>query len=78
MLRLNTFIIQASIAIITYNRQNIFIVQATGVNFINLFTCSFSMPMTKKVKCHFTKHFCTKNGEVYAEKFGATCEASIC
>jgi hypothetical protein len=29
-LRLNTFIIQASITIVTYDRQNIFIVQATG------------------------------------------------
>jgi hypothetical protein len=36
-LRVNTFIIQASIMIVTYDRQNIFIVQATGVHFIKLF-----------------------------------------
>ncbi len=31
MLRLNTFIIQVSITIVTYDRRNIFIVQATGL-----------------------------------------------
>jgi hypothetical protein len=36
-LRLNTFIIQVSITIVTYNRQNIFIVQATGDNLSKLF-----------------------------------------
>ncbi len=30
-------IVQASFTIITYNRQNIFIIQATGVNVIKLF-----------------------------------------
>jgi hypothetical protein len=49
-----------------------------GVNFINLFTCGFFTWMTKKLKSHFTKHFCMKFGEVYAEKISATCEAAIC
>ncbi len=31
-----TFIVQASLTIVTYDRQNMFIVQATGVNFTNI------------------------------------------
>jgi len=35
---LNTFIIQASITIVTYDRQNIFIVQATDFKTLKLVT----------------------------------------
>jgi hypothetical protein len=35
-----TFIVQASLMIVTYNRQNIFIVQATGLGFCSL-VCFF-------------------------------------
>ncbi len=36
-----TFIVQASLTIVTYDRQNMFIVQATGVNVIKLFSSKF-------------------------------------
>jgi hypothetical protein len=51
---------------------------APGVNFINLFTRWFFVQRTKKLKSHFTKHFCTKFGEVIVEKNCVTCEAAIC
>ncbi len=34
----STFIVQASFTIVTYDRQNMFIIQATGVNVIKLFS----------------------------------------
>jgi hypothetical protein len=37
-----TFIVQASLTIVTYNCQNIFIVQATGVHVISFFFISGS------------------------------------
>jgi len=36
-----TFIVLASFTIVTYDRQNMFIIQATGVNDIKLFSLSF-------------------------------------
>ncbi len=44
-----TFIVQASLMIVTYNRQNMFIVQATGDSVVNL--SLLFMPWLNKLEC---------------------------
>jgi len=56
----STFIVLASFMIITYDRQNMFIIQATGYSKLFAITFKFMMPYCKGVHDFLSEPFVVK------------------